>query len=392
LAVCEDWDLLLQAAAICGVTSSPRITSAYRRWNRDDDSLAVHGPAAWEDAMRTVIAKADGHPLLLPPETVSRLRLDHDIVSSVADRAATAEQECQRLTVALAQQQRDRQELIDTQERELTSIRAQHTQEIAASAGQITREFHASTSWRVTAPLRAVGSLRLRRTGKRHPPPPRDKDPDPGVPLPGDMAQPKAEVVLKPPPDPGINTWPARQFEDLYAAHPDPWGYTTSWYEQRKYAITIASLPRERFRRAFEPGCSIGVLSEHLARRADALVCADFATGALVHARQRLARYPGVDVRQLFVPSDWPAGQFDLIVISEIATYPSDEDLTTLVRRTVTSLEDHGYLTLVHFRPATGTPHTAEEVHHRFRDHPNLRHIGNHEEPEFLLDILQHQP
>lgn len=32
LVVCEDWDLLLQASAICGVTSSPRITSTYRRW------------------------------------------------------------------------------------------------------------------------------------------------------------------------------------------------------------------------------------------------------------------------------------------------------------------------------------------------------------------------
>jgi SAM-dependent methyltransferase len=201
-----------------------------------------------------------------------------------------------------------------------------------------------------------------------------------------------AGAFLKPPPDPGIYTWPARQFEDLYASHPDPWGYATSWYEQRKYAITIASLPQQRFRRVFEPGCSIGVLSEHLARRADALVCADFAAGALTHARKRLARYPGVDVRQLFIPRDWPDGRFDLIVISEIATYLSDGDLTTMAERTVASLEDHGHLILVHFRPPTGTPQTADEVHRRFRDHPTLRPIGNHEESEFILDILQRQP
>ncbi|HEY5115063.1 MAG TPA: class I SAM-dependent methyltransferase [Nakamurella sp.] len=94
----------------------------------------------------------------------------------------------------------------------------------------------------------------------------------------------------------------------------------------------------------------------------------------------------------MVVPNDWPDGHFDLIVISEIATYLSDEDLTTLVRRTVTSLEDNGYLTLVNYRHPTGTPHTADEVHHRFRVDPDLRPIANHEEPEFLLDILQRRP
>ena len=392
LAAGEDWDLLLQAAAVCGVTASPKITSVHRRGNGDDDSLARRGGPAREDILRAVIARADRRPLLLPPGTVSRLRADHAALVSVQQRAAAAEQQCQALTAALAQQRHERQELIDTHERERASTRAQHAQELADRAEQITREFHASTSWRISAPLRAAGSLRLRLTGKRRPRPPTGADPDPGAPTAGEPTQPTERTFLKPPPDPGIVTWPARQFEDLYASHPDPWGYTTSWYEHRKYAITIACLPQERYRRVFEPGCSIGVLSEHLAGRADALVCADFAAGALVHARRRLARYSGVDVRQLFLPGDWPDGQFDLIVISEMATYLSDEDLNTLVQRTTTSLEDHGHLILVHFRPATGTPHTAAEVHHRFRDHPNLKHIGNHEESEFLLDILQREP
>ena len=40
-------------------------------------------------------------------------------------------------------------------------------------------------------------------------------------------------------------------FERMYEV-PDPWGYETSWYEQRKYALTVAALPRSRYERTFE--------------------------------------------------------------------------------------------------------------------------------------------
>ena len=36
---------------------------------------------------------------------------------------------------------------------------------------------------------------------------------------------------------------------------------TTRWYEQRKYAVTLAALPQRRYATAYEPGCSIGVLT-----------------------------------------------------------------------------------------------------------------------------------
>ncbi|MFE7421819.1 hypothetical protein [Rhodococcus sp. NPDC057529] len=58
-------------------------------------------------------------------------------------------------------------------------------------------------------------------------------------------------------------------FDAMYAASPDPWGFGDRWYEQRKYALTLAALPRPRYRRAFEPGCSIGILTAALAHRCD---------------------------------------------------------------------------------------------------------------------------
>ena len=54
-------------------------------------------------------------------------------------------------------------------------------------------------------------------------------------------------------------------FRDCYAASADPWGLAERWYEARKYALSLALLPAERYGAAFEPGCSIGVLTARLA-------------------------------------------------------------------------------------------------------------------------------
>src|ERR1035437_6349846 len=54
-------------------------------------------------------------------------------------------------------------------------------------------------------------------------------------------------------------------FRNMYAANNDPWNFETSLYERRKYALTLDTLTKERYHNAFEPGCSIGVLSELLA-------------------------------------------------------------------------------------------------------------------------------
>jgi SAM-dependent methyltransferase len=132
----------------------------------------------------------------------------------------------------------------------------------------------------------------------------------------------------------------------------------------------------------------VGVLSGRLAARTDVLISADFSALAVLHARKRLAPHHHVDVRQLSVPAEWPNGTFDLIVISELATYLSDEDLNALVERTIGSLEPDATLLLVHFRPDTGTPHTAADVHDRFRCHPHLIQQASHQDEQFILDVF----
>lgn len=50
-------------------------------------------------------------------------------------------------------------------------------------------------------------------------------------------------------------------FEQTYQNDIDPWNFTESPYVLRRFDITMASLPRLRYRRCFEPGCSIESLT-----------------------------------------------------------------------------------------------------------------------------------
>ncbi len=180
-------------------------------------------------------------------------------------------------------------------------------------------------------------------------------------------------------------------FDRMYQ-DPDPWEFETSAYERHKYATTIASLPRERYRRAFEPGCSIGVLTAELALRADELVATDIHPRPLVQARARLAPMEGVTVEQLHVPDAWPAGTFDLVVLSEIAYYFDDVDLERLMDRVAASLEPDGDLVLVHWRGETDYPQTGDHVHDRWLDRPGYQRVHGVVEEEFRLDVLRATP
>ena len=131
---------------------------------------------------------------------------------------------------------------------------------------------------------------------------------------------------------------PERYFRELYEHHSDPWGFDSRWYERRKYAITVASLPSERFRSCFEPGCSIGALSELLAPRCDRLLAVDHMAEPLARAADRLRRFPHVIVERRVLPEQWPEGPFDLLVLSELCYYFDTAELRDLLGRAMRSL------------------------------------------------------
>jgi SAM-dependent methyltransferase len=179
-----------------------------------------------------------------------------------------------------------------------------------------------------------------------------------------------------------------RYFRDVYAASPDPYGLAERWYEARKYALTVALLPRRRYGTAFEPGCSIGVLTAKLAPRCGSLLACDAIGSAVASARARTARLPGVRIERRLIPADWPRGEFDLIVFSELLYYFGDRDLDEVLRLGVSALRRDGQLLAVHWRhPAPGHPRTGDEAHQALAAHPGLARLTGYRDPDFTAEV-----
>jgi SAM-dependent methyltransferase len=179
-------------------------------------------------------------------------------------------------------------------------------------------------------------------------------------------------------------------FDGLYEHSDDPWKLREGWYERRKRSLTLALLPRPRYRNAFEPGCANGELTAGLAARCEALLAADLHERAVQLARERVAGMPQVRVEQRTVPREWPteAGPFDLIVISEFAYYLDAADLETLAARIAASLTTDGTLLACHWRrPFAEALESADHAHALFDARCGLSRLAHHDEADLLIDV-----
>jgi cyclopropane fatty-acyl-phospholipid synthase-like methyltransferase len=179
-------------------------------------------------------------------------------------------------------------------------------------------------------------------------------------------------------------------FRNMYAANDDPWNFETSSYERRKYALTLDALTRECYQSAFEPGCSIGVLSELLAPRCERLLVTDIIPSALKQATHRLEKYEHVVVERRAIPESWPDDTFDLVVLSEVAYYFSVEILRDILSRVVRTTEPGAHVLGVHWRGKTDYPLTGDGAHEVITANINLRRVVHHLEKEFVIDLWEH--
>ncbi|WP_439592070.1 PIG-L family deacetylase [Microbacterium sp.] len=199
-----------------------------------------------------------------------------------------------------------------------------------------------------------------------------------------------AEIVFIEPPRAG-RSMGADWFDAFYARNDDPWGFDSRWYEERKRDLLLASLPARRYARGVELGCSTGALTEMLAERTDLLVAVDISDAALDRAAQRLSGAIGVEFVKATLPREWPAGRFDLIVLSEVGYYWSGADLEKAIRRIEESLTDDGILVACHWRhPVAEYPLTGDSVHIALRTMSSLAGVVRHEEKDFLLEVFAH--
>jgi len=187
------------------------------------------------------------------------------------------------------------------------------------------------------------------------------------------------------------NTLDPNYFDDVYRANEDPWAFASSPYERAKYADTLAALPKSRYERAFEIGCSIGVLTTQLAPRCGQLLSVDVSEAALAQARQRCAHLPQVTLRRLQVPTEFPEGQFDLIMLSEVGYYWSPADLARAADLMLAALPPGAQLLLVHWTPVVPDyPQTGDEVHDFFLQKTEvLKHLHGHRADKYRLDLFE---
>jgi SAM-dependent methyltransferase len=188
-------------------------------------------------------------------------------------------------------------------------------------------------------------------------------------------------------------TLPRRYFDDLYAASADPWDFAGRWYERRKRALTMAMLPDAHYGTAYEPGCSIGILTRELARRCDLVLAADVAPAAAAAARARTADLPNVRVETAALPEDWPAGPFDLVVLSELGYYFAPDDAALIAARACASA---GTLLAVHWRHEVESyPLGGDDVHALLgtaADKAGLTLLAHHDEADLVADVWARDP
>lgn len=182
---------------------------------------------------------------------------------------------------------------------------------------------------------------------------------------------------------------PVDRFAALYADGNDPWR-TDSWYERRKRSVVLASLPRERYPTAFEPGCGAGELTIGLAGRCDRVLASDPVPTAVERARFATRDAPGVLVAEAALPAAVPTEPVDLALFSEVLYYLADAAVAATLDRTLAVTRPGGDVVVVHWRgwPAEA-PRDADATHRLLRSRPELDLLAEHVDEDFLLHVLR---
>ena len=181
-------------------------------------------------------------------------------------------------------------------------------------------------------------------------------------------------------------------FDQMYAANIDPWDFETSEYEAKKYAATVAALPKKTYQAGFEIGGSIGVLTKKLAARCRSLLSIDVSEQAQTRAKERCKGLSHIEFEVMQVPHQYPERTFDLTLVSEVGYYWGKEDLQIAQQKIAAHLEPGGHLLLVHWTPYVESyPLTGDEVHEAFLQSVGTTYqslINRHEE-RYRLDLLE---
>ncbi len=170
------------------------------------------------------------------------------------------------------------------------------------------------------------------------------------------------------------------RYFNLRFRRPDPWNYAESRYEQEKYRLKLAILPRKpaggpAYRRALDLGCAEGLFTRRLLEEgvAGEVVGVDFAERALARARAHCS-HPHAEFYCLDIGESLPDGEFDLVFCSEVLYYLGYRRIKALAARLAEKVVPGGHVVLVSAWPA------AKLIHRPFLRHPAFKFVAEHVE------------
>ena len=176
-------------------------------------------------------------------------------------------------------------------------------------------------------------------------------------------------------------------FEQKYQQNRDPWDFGVDAYEQSRYATILQALGGRRYKRAFEPGCSIGVLTAGLAGLCDEMIAIDISWTAVEQAQQRCGALTNVSLASGGLPEQMPEGSFDLIVLSEIGYYFDERALLTIASTLAQRLLTGGIMLAAHWL-GDSDDHilSGDRVHDVLARVAGLEHLHGERHAGFRLD------
>lgn len=147
-----------------------------------------------------------------------------------------------------------------------------------------------------------------------------------------------------------------RHFQRLHAEGRDFWNDPASAYERGKRRAILNALARSLYASVLEVGCSTGLLSRHVARRAERFLAVDVSDTAIRKTRGLLIGQPHACARVASVPGRWPRRSFDLILLSEMLYYLDPAELARLAAHCARTLRPGGEIVIVCYLGETETP------------------------------------
>jgi cyclopropane fatty-acyl-phospholipid synthase-like methyltransferase len=178
-------------------------------------------------------------------------------------------------------------------------------------------------------------------------------------------------------------------FEAKYQKKTDPWDFSSNAYELQRYDAIVSAIAHRRYGRAFEPGCSIGLLTERLAAHCNEVYAIDFSPSASARAQARCAHLPHVEVHCASLPEGTPAKDFDLLVLSEIGYYFAPRDWQRISTALIDSIPHGATLLAAHWLGHSKDHRiSGDEVHEILLSHAKLRLDHAERDPNMRLDRL----